>query len=163
MISFDLRCSGAHVFEVWFRSSADYDDQRSRALIVCPICGDSDVAKAVMAPNVTAKGNQRSTTVAHDTPVDASAAMIAGADQALPAPVREALAAIARAQAEALPRSRWVGESFAAEARARHQSDDAGYEPIHGQTTPDEARALMEDGIAVMPLLVPFTPPDKRN
>jgi hypothetical protein len=34
---------------------------------------------------------------------------------------------------------------------------------IHGKTTPDEARELMEDGISVMPLLIPVIPPDKQN
>ena len=183
MISFDLRCSGAHVFEVWFRSGADYEDQRARRLIVCPTCGDSDVAKAVMAPNVAAKSNQRGAAPpqrddappAATPPVAASSAtgpapagqppapMIAAAGAEMPAPLREALAAIADAQARALPRSRWVGEKFAEEARAIHAGEAGDDQPIHGQTTPDEARALMEDGIAVMPLLVPFTPPDRRN
>jgi hypothetical protein len=171
MISFDLRCSAAHVFEVWFRSGADYEAQRARRLIACPTCGDTEVMKAVMAPNVAAKGNQRAVRPAGEgaaaTPVVAPAAppspMIAAPGGELPAPVREALAAIASAQAEALPRSRWVGEKFAEEARAIHAGEGGDGAPIHGQTTPDEARALMEDGIAVMPLLVPFTPPDKRN
>ena len=166
MISFDLRCAAAHVFEVWFRSGADYEDQRARRLIACPTCGDTDVAKAVMAPNVAAKGNQRaaaSPAPAATETTPATAPMIAAPGVDLPAPVREALAAIASAQAQALPRSRWVGEKFAEEARAIHAGDGDGDAPIHGRTTPDEARALMEDGIAVMPLLVPFTPPDKRN
>jgi len=171
MISFDLRCSGAHVFEIWFRSGADYEQQRARRLIACPVCGDTAVAKAVMAPNVAAKGNQRAAApvpaATAASPASSSDApptpMIAAPGAELPAPVREALAAIAGAQAQALPRSRWVGEKFAEEARAIHAGDGDGDAPIHGRTTPDEARALMEDGIAVMPLLVPFTPPDKRN
>jgi hypothetical protein len=32
---------------------------------------------------------------------------------------------------------------------------------IHGEAAPEEARALIEDGIAIMPL--PFIPPDKTN
>ena len=57
MISFDLKCAGDHVFEIWFRSSADFDSQREAGQINCPICGQSDIAKAVMAPAVGAKGN----------------------------------------------------------------------------------------------------------
>ena len=58
MIVFDLKCGAGHVFEAWFGSSADYDSQRERGLIACPLCGDAQVGKAVMAPNVAAKGNR---------------------------------------------------------------------------------------------------------
>ena len=60
MIVFDLRCGTGHVFESWFGSSVAYEEQRAGGMIACPICGDTGVAKAVMAPNVGAKGNRRS-------------------------------------------------------------------------------------------------------
>ena len=58
MIVFDLRCGAGHVFETWFGTSEDYEDQRGRGLVICPLCGDTQVGKAVMAPAVAAKGNQ---------------------------------------------------------------------------------------------------------
>ena len=64
MIVFDLKCTHAHVFEAWFGSSTDYEDQRARGLLSCPICGDPDIAKAVMAPNIPAKGNRAPSTPA---------------------------------------------------------------------------------------------------
>lgn len=62
MIVFDLSCANGHVFEAWFGSTEDYDGQRKRGLVTCPICGASDVTKAVMAPNVAPKGNSRAET-----------------------------------------------------------------------------------------------------
>ena len=57
MIIFDLRCSPqGHVFEAWFGSSEDYEAQRARGLVACPICGAAAVDKAPMAPRVPAKG-----------------------------------------------------------------------------------------------------------
>lgn len=57
MIVFDLQCgSGCGSFEVWFRSSADYDEQRAGGLVQCPVCRSDDVAKAPMAPRVPQKG-----------------------------------------------------------------------------------------------------------
>ena len=166
MISFDLKCDGAHVFEVWFRSSADYDDQSQRRLIACPVCGSDVVTKAAMAPNVGAKGNAivASRAPAQEVlpPVEAPA-MIAGAAPTMPPAMQAMLAMVASAQAEALPRSKWVGRKFAAEARAIHDSGETGETIIHGQATPDEAQALIDDGIAVLPLLVPFVPPEARN
>ncbi|HEX7740987.1 MAG TPA: DUF1178 family protein, partial [Sphingobium sp.] len=44
MIVFDLKCSDhGHVFEAWFGSTADYEDQGARGLIACPLCGDTNV------------------------------------------------------------------------------------------------------------------------
>lgn len=167
MISFDLACAGAHIFEVWFRSSADYEAQRERGLIQCPTCGNSEVTKAVMAPNVAAKGNRSGGLPVPLPQGDAgsapSAPMIAGAASGLPPEAKAMLAAIARAQAEALPQSRWVGKRFAEEARAQAAAGDDAVQPIHGQATPQEAEALLDDGIAVMPLLVPIVPPEFQN
>lgn len=169
MISFDLRCRHGHLFEAWFRSSDDYAAQLSRGLIICPTCGDGAITKAVMAPNVAAKGN-RAQVVTASAPMPAVAAgPVATVPPALPPELAAALAKVAAMQAEALPRSRWVGPRFAEEARALHKaqseaSDGAGIDqPIHGQATPSEAEALMEDGIAIMPLLVPFVPPEAKN
>ncbi|SOB86819.1 hypothetical protein SAMN06297144_1929 [Sphingomonas guangdongensis] len=143
MIVFDLRCAAAHVFEVWFGSSGAYEEQRSAGLICCPVCGDTDVSKAVMAPSVAAKGNQAS----------------AVPD---PAAMKVAFAALQQAQAEALKSSEWVGMQFADKARAMH-SGTAPSVPIHGQATRAEAEALIEEGVPVAPLLVPVVPPDARN
>lgn len=154
MIVFDLRCADGHVFEAWFGSSAAYEGQRAGGLLACPICGGSDVEKAVMAPNVAAKGNRR-TDVAASSPRPDS-------PEPTPDMVKAVLAKIAEAQATSLEKSEWVGRNFATRARAMHDGDEASA-LIHGQATPDEARELIEDGVAVVPLLVPFVPPEQRN
>lgn len=142
MILFDLKCGGGHVFEAWFKSSAAYDDQRAGGLIACPVCGDSDVGKALMAPNVAPKGNR--------------------AAPPTPTAMKAALAAIASAQAEAIKQSTWVGTAFADTARAMH-SGEKTMTAIHGQATREEAKALVEEGVPVAPLLVPVVPPEALN
>lgn len=142
MIVFDLRCAGAHVFEAWFASSAAYEEQRGRGLIDCPVCGDTDVAKAVMAPNVAAKGNARA--------------------PALAAEAKAVLARLAAVQAKLLEGSEWVGPRFSERARAMHAGDEAEA-PIHGQATVAEAKALAEEGVPVAPLPLPVLPPQARN
>lgn len=156
MISFDLRCALDHVFEVWFRSRADYDEQRGARRIACPICGSADVAKAVMAPAVAAKGNRRA--VAGDVPQPV--AMAGNAEDA--AQLKALLGALAEAQAQMLEQSRWVGEKFAEQARAMHygEMDQAA---IHGTASAREAHAMMEEGVAVAPLIVPVAPPDRTH
>lgn len=142
MIVFDLRCGGGHVFEAWFASSSAYEDQRGRALLSCPMCGDGAIDKAVMAPNVAAKGNARA--------------------PGPPAEVKAALQALAAAQRKALEGSRWVGSEFASAARAMHLGDQP-HETIHGRTTLAEAKALVDEGVPVAPLPLPVVPPEQAN
>jgi hypothetical protein len=157
MIVFDLRCSQAgHVFEVWFASSSAYEDQRARQLLICPICGDQDISKAVMAANVPAKSNSRSMSPPAET------VMSAPATDHMAAEMKAMLSKIATMQAESIKSSQWVGKDFDQKARAMDAGEiDAA--SIHGQATPAQAKALMDDGISVMPLLIPIVPPDELN
>lgn len=140
MIVFDLRCGADHVFEVWFGSSAAYEEQRARGLVACPVCGSTAVDKAIMAPRLSGGG---------------------GGDRS-PAEIKAMLGALAAAQSKALEKSRWVGRGFASEARAMHDGERA-HEPIHGQASLAEAKALVADGIAVAPLPLPVVPPEQAN
>jgi hypothetical protein len=142
VIVFDLRCDGDHVFEAWFASSDAYARQRTDGLLACPVCGSASIDKAVMAPAVAAKGNRA---VAPD----------AGR-------MKQAIGRLAAAQAELLASSQWVGAGFAARARAMHDGDEP-HRTIHGQATLAEAKALVEDGVAVAPLPLPVVPPDQVN
>ncbi len=159
MIVFDLCCTaGDHRFEAWFASSDSFADQQRRSLIACPICGDSAVTKAVMAPRVGAKSNRQ---VGAPTAAPPTAAPVDDGDMPRVL-VRKLVAEIAAKQAEMLPQSRWVGRDFAAAARAMHEGR-AVEDVIHGEASPDEAQELRDDGIAAMPLLVPIVPPDLAN
>lgn len=155
MIVYDLACHEGHRFEGWFGSSADYDDQHARGLLVCPSCGSGQVTKAPMAPAVPAKSNARQESL----PQQAAQPM---ANTPMPPEIQQALAALAKAQAEALRKSTWVGDKFAEESRKMHygERDEA---PIHGQASLAEAKALIEEGVPVAPLPFPVAPPDKLN
>jgi hypothetical protein len=156
MIVFDLHCTSGHRFEGWFGSSADYTDQQARGLLACPSCGSGDVSKAPMAPAVPAKGNARQEVLPPEAPQQQLA------NTPLPPKVQKALKALAKAQAEALKNSTWVGNKFADETRKMHygERDEA---PIHGQATLAEAKALIAEGVPVAPLPFPVAPPDKLN
>src|SRR5688572_3711731 len=136
MIVFDLCCADGHRFEGWFGSSEDFAAQQARGLVACPNCGSAEVAKAPMAPAVPRKGNQRT---------DAKQPVAGGA---LPPEAAEMLSKLAKMQAEALKSSTWVGEQFAEHSRKMHYGE-RDPQAIHGQATPDEARALVEEGITI--------------
>lgn len=164
MIVFDLSCHDGHRFEGWFGSSADYEDQRARGLLACPSCGSGEVSKAPMAPAVPAKGNSRQEVLAAVAPAQAPNQVPnqVMANAPMPPQMQKALAALARAQAEALKHSTWVGDKFAEETRKMHygERDEA---PIHGQASLAEAKALIEEGVPVAPLPFPVAPPEKLN
>jgi hypothetical protein len=134
MIVYDLVCDAAHRFEAWFGSGSDFDDQQQRGLLSCPICNSAGVAKAVMAPAVPAKSNQKGSaqSLANDDPtgrlLKMQRAFEAGSD--------------------------YVGNRFAAEARAIHEAGES--RSVYGEATAAEVKALRDDGIALLPL--PFRP-----
>ena len=155
MIVYELSCrAGGHRFEGWFGSSAEFDHQAARGLVACPECGSSEIEKAPMAPNLARKGNQLSVPTAGQT------SPVAGGQ--LPPQAVAMMQAMAAMQAEALKDSRWVGDAFPEVSRQIHYGErDA--ETIHGQTTIEEARELFEEGIELMPLPFPVSPPSEAN
>lgn len=152
MIVFDLQCSShGHVFEAWFGSTADYEAQRGRGLVACPICGDEQIEKAVMAPRVAAKGNQLPR-------VSGESQMVVAA----PSETKQMLRALAEMQRQILAQSDYVGERFADEARSIHLGE-APVRSIYGKATADQTKSLLEEGIAVAPLPLPVVAPGEEN
>lgn len=151
MIRYNLVCEAAHGFECWFPSSESYETQIARGLVTCPTCGSGAISKAVMAPMVARK-SRPSVPVAEAPPAEASVRMVSEPERKL----REAIKAL---HAHVAATSEHVGERFAEEARKIHYGEAEG-RSIHGQTSLEEARALIEEGIDVAPLPVL---PDDRN
>lgn len=170
MIVFDLKCAGSgHIFEGWFASGEEFERQKAEGLLLCPICGDTHVEKAVMAPAVSPKSNQREGAAPPPAgqdeggmvavPTGRTMTMHSGMDMEKAAKLMQALA---QAQSEALADSEWVGRRFADEARAMHYGEE-DQRAIHGEVNPQEARDLLEEGVEVAPLLFPVIPPKAQN
>lgn len=159
MIVFDLICDTGHCFEGWFGSSGDFAEQRESGLLCCPECGSQTVSKAPMAPAVSPKGNARPE--ASSSP-DEDAGQHPVSNKPMPAEVQKALATLAEAQAKALEKSTWVGDKFAEKSREMHYGETDEM-PIHGQASAEEAKNLIDEGIAVAPLPFPVAPPEKLN
>lgn len=138
MIKFSLHCTKGHAFESWFQSGPAFDGLLQRDLVTCPVCGNSDVSKALMAPAVSPA---RNSPAAPPSPEDVAAKLTA-----------------LRAQIEAS--SDYVGDRFVEEARAMYLGDIPD-RPIYGEAKLTEAKALIDDGVPVLPL--PFTPTRKTN
>ncbi len=147
MIRYTLRCAQAHEFEAWFRSIADYERAVKAGEAVCPVCGDTHVEKALMAPAVagTHKGGS-------------------GKDErvklAAPDPRRQAMhEAIKSLRKQVTENADYVGDRFAEEARKIHYNEVEA-RGIYGEATGDEAQALADEGIDFLPL--PSLPEDRN-
>jgi len=133
MIKYALKCANDHDFESWFASSTSFDQQVSRSQVACPVCATTDVGKAIMAP-----------------------ALSCSVEPAL-GDTEKQVAALRALRRHVMDVTEDVGVRFADEARKIAEGVSAE-RPIRGQTTADEAKALLEDGIDVLPL--PQVPED---
>ncbi len=155
MIRYALRCENRHEYEAWFRDSAAYDQQAARGILECPVCGSAKIAKAPMAPAI-AKGGSRAMAELAPPPAEPAPAAAVAAQEPAPDPamtilppqaaaMRSMLMAL-RAQVEA--NCDYVGKDFAEEARRIHYGE-ADARGIYGESTPDEAEALADEGIEI--------------
>lgn len=157
MIRYALSCANDHGFDSWFQSAEAFDRLVGAGMVGCTVCGSTEVVKSLMAPTV--HPGRKAAAKAPDMESGASRAGGAGAGalSADRSPVEQALAEMRRQVEE---NSDYVGMNFAAEARAIHDGE-APERSIYGEAKPDEARALIEDGVPVAPL--PFMPGRKVN
>ena len=130
MIHFQLKCSHDHEFEAWFRSSKSFTDQCNRGDVDCPVCGDVQISKALMAPSI-AKGDRPSGEAAEKRAQEVAEQVLNAAKK-----LREVVE----------ENFEYVGDDFANEARAIHYGD-TNERDIYGETTEKEAEELNEEGI----------------
>ncbi len=165
MIKYSLVCESAHGFESWFPDSASYDTQVKRGLVECPTCQSKQVSKAMMAPAISTSRRKEARreamqAVAEATPAPMPEAAPVQQPVALLDERQQAVRAMIRELHEKLTEnSTDVGSSFPEEARRMHDGETP-QRSIHGQATFEEAKALVEEGIPVLPLP---TLPDDRN
>ena len=160
MIRYSLRCDRGHEFESWFQSSSAYEQQEKRKLVNCPACGSAEVERAIMAPQIVSKKGRDSTAPAPAPAPAASTDVTAHASTPLlMAQERELRAKLKELRDHIVKNADNVGERFPNEARKMHYGD-IEHRPIYGEASPEEARALIDEGVEVAPL--PVLPEDRN-
>ena len=166
MIKYSLICDQGHTFESWFSNAEGYETQVKRGFVECPACQSKQVTKALMAPSVST--SRRKEKIAAQI---MASQMSAAPDPApTPAPEPQPMALLDEGQQamrnmmremhrKMTENSTDVGDRFVTEARDM-QSGDIPTRPIHGRASLEDAKALIEEGIPVLPLP---TLPDERN
>jgi hypothetical protein len=156
MIRYSLRCERGHAFESWFQSSAAYEQQEKRGLVNCPSCGSAKVERAIMAPQIVSKKGRD---IAAPAPAPSTDVTASGSTPLMMAQERELRTKLKELRDHIVKNADNVGERFPNEARKMHYGD-IEHRPIYGEASPDEARALIDEGVEVSPLPVL---PDDRN
>ena len=154
MIHYQLQCEQDHEFDGWFNDSAGFEKQAKRGLIECPTCGDNKVRRALMTPAVSTRDAPEPSP---PVPVQQvlPPAPPPGPQSGMPMPAR-IVAMLQRMRAEVEKNCDYVGPGFAEEARKIHRGE-AEERGIYGETTPDEAETLAEEGIEIHS--IPWVPP----
>jgi hypothetical protein len=145
LIRYDLICAKGHEFDGWFSDSAAYDKQSKRGQISCTACGVNKIEKQIMAPSIPGKANRKS---------ESSQQMVAGPIDPRAAAMMQMMRDYRKHVTE---NSENVGDKFADEARKIHFKESKE-RSIYGVTTPDDAKALIDEGIEVHP--IPRLPED---
>lgn len=166
MIKYTLRCASKHHFEAWFKSGANFEEQKEKGLLRCPECGSDEVEKALMAPSiVTRKGRPNRAVAERPRAPNESAAPAPSSPPQEYSPVSlepkpEKVTELMR-QLRTFVESNTVdvGRRFAEEARKIHYEET---EPrgIRGEATASEVEELQKEGIEVAPL--PRLPEDNN-
>ena len=162
MIHYNLRCKKGHAFESWFQSSSAYETQEKRKLVSCPLCGSTDVERAIMAPRIARKKGREQVPATEQALVPAPATEVIPPSPSAPLLMtqeRELRAKLKELRDHIVKNADNVGERFPNEARKMNYGD-IEHRPIYGEASPDEAKAVIDEGVEVMPLP---TLPDDRN
>jgi hypothetical protein len=155
VIRYDLTCKAGHGFESWFRSSGDYDMQRKRKLVECPVCGSHQVEKQIMAPRLVrtdklprVSPSEEKTPAAATSPV----AMMSPEETEFRQKLRELRDHVTK-------NAENVGEKFPELARKMH-NEEIERRSIYGEASPEDVKSLLDEEVDIHPL--PLLPDDRN-
>ena len=164
MIRYALACSKGHTFDSWFQNSAAYDKQAKRGLVECPLCGDSKVEKALMAPTLSGTKKRGRPSMPASMPAPAAEAAPAAPETTAPVAMvspeeREFRTKLKELRDHLTKNAENVGGKFPEEARKMHYGETE-HRSIYGEASPKDAKELADEGIEFHPL--PMLP-DEHN
>jgi hypothetical protein len=172
MIRYTLKCSDGHNFESWFKSASAFESLHAAGQLTCPQCGAVKIEKSLMAPRlhkstVMDQGPSEHTEVSPTT--DATPQTLGNATTTNPKPQdvqapqqdhRLSENDVAKIRDHVEKNSDYVGADFTKQARAMRDGD-APERSIYGEAKLEDAKALIAEGVPVVPL--PFLPKRKLN
>jgi len=154
LICKSLYCSNQNSFDGWFQNIEAYQNQKSKGLILCPLCGCDDIIKSLTTPSFRLSKVKSTDTEVEQKEVD---------DKNLRKPFRSNdktndISILLRAMKKEIKKnSEFVGDDFVKEVRSM-QVDKKKERSIYGHGTKKEIEELKDEGVDV--LNVPWVPDD---
>jgi hypothetical protein len=142
----NLCCGNGHGFEGWFASEDDFLGQTERGAIECPLCSDQAITRLPSAPRLNLSGAR--------PPAAGTAATAKAAAPATEPTAADLHAMWLKTVQQVLKNTEDVGEHFPEVARRIHYGETQ-QRGIRGQASAEERAALADEGIEVMPLVMP--------
>jgi hypothetical protein len=134
VIIYDLTCEKDHKFEGWFKDRASFEAQKKKKIIVCPICGSSDIT--MVPSSIAIMGKEPRSSKVNDSS-------------------RMSPEKAARLFFEYVDKSfEDVGNDFADIAMKIHAGEE-DRRNIKGTTTKNEEETLRENGVPFIKLPIP--------
>ena len=138
MIVFDLGCENNHRFEGWFASGDDFEQQRERKLITCPVCSNANVVRLPHVSHLKSSPSARPAATATEEHQYANVG-------------KETLVKLIE---QIMEHTEDVGSAFPEEARKIHYRERPERR-IRGTASREEVEELVDEGIEVVALPIP--------
>ena len=159
MIKYSLICKSQYCskqknFDGWFQNIEAYQNQKSKGLILCPLCGSDDIVKSLTTPSFRLSKVKSTDVEVEQKEVDY---------KNLRKPVRsnnqtDYISILLRAMKKEIKKnSEFVGDDFVKEVRSM-KVDKTKERSIYGHGTKKEIEELKEEGVNV--LNIPWIPDD---
>jgi len=135
MIRYQLKCSHDHSFDGWFPNIAEFERQKDKKLIICPMCDSKSVDRDIMSPGigkvktVDKKKKDYRDQITADTMI----------------PAAQAKNLLRRIRKQIVKEFDNVGNNFIKEYR-RHEKGDRD-DKFYGTPNQEEVNQLLDEGI----------------
>ena len=159
MIKYSLICKSQYCykqnfFDGWFQNIEAYQNQKSKGLILCPLCGSDDVIKSLTTPSFRLSKVKSTDTEVEQKEVDNKnlRKLVRSNDKT------NDISILLRAMKKEIKKnSEFVGDNFVKEVRSM-KVDKTKERSIYGHGTKKEIEELKEEGVNV--LNIPWIPDD---
>lgn len=152
-ILYQLCCSNQHEFEGWFPSISQFDSQKQKGQLQCPMCGIKEVDRAIMSPRLSKSQKIKAKKLTRQERLKKlKDQVLSPTEMMMGTRVKEMMRTI---RDHVKREYEFVGDRFVDEVKK--YEDGERDDRFYGTPTEEEARKLMDEGVDL------FVVPDVKD